>query len=170
MKKLPRDLKEKLKKQETHLDLKVTTEAETNKIISRIVKQINKTTNDVLINKSTSHRAKQEIHEIIDRKKQSREIHGNHSWMMGLRKPNDYNGVHYGLINVGNMSNPIWQAVKETYPIPEVEIIRKPNLELTEDLKNMTNNSSFLKTISSFKINIDEMEEIEKLNVRIFIY
>ena len=88
---------------------------------------------------------------------------------MGLRKPNNFVGVHYGVINVGDSCNAIWQTVKEYNPPLPIEIIRKPNIDLTGDLKNATNNTSFMNTLSSFKISLNEFEEIEKLNVAIIL-
>ena len=80
MKKLPRNIKDKLKQQEHHLTLKDINEAEQDKLIKKIANKLKCETNDVLINKSNVHRAKKELYEIIGRKKLKYESQGNHSW------------------------------------------------------------------------------------------
>ncbi len=86
---------------------------------------------------------------------------------MTLRKPKNFKGTHYGVVNSGSKNSPAWYKVKQVYPKQKIEIIRKPNLEVLPDLMNLTNNNSFIHNLENSKISIRDLEEIEKLKVKL---
>jgi len=86
--------------------------------------------------------------------------------MLDLRKPKNFEGIHTGYVNYGSCDYPNWHTVKQICPEKDVEIIRKPNAQTLQDLNNMTRGSiSYMNTLESSKISINDLEEIKEIHV-----
>ena len=76
--------------------------------------------------------------------------------MLDLRKPKNFNGIHYGYVNYGTKDHPNWQIIKQMCPKKCVEIIRRPNCDVLPDLMNMTSSLSYINILENSKISIKE--------------
>ena len=94
------------------------------KLENRISHKLNRSKNDLLINKSDDFRIKKEEIE----KKIIYSIKDSYLWVLSLKKPSD----HTAYVNSGNKNRPMWIKINEENK-KEVEMIRKPKIKVLND-------------------------------------
>jgi hypothetical protein len=139
-----------LTSQEKILKLQEANEKKQKKMIEYIQNKLKRKENEMLINTIYSFRSKREIVEIIDKNQPLEIKYGNNSWVMGLRRPLDFNGVRFSYINLRDAKNPYWQLVKDKGPI-DVETIKHPNTSQTDFSKNQY----LMRSLSNLGIKMD---------------
>lgn len=117
-----------------------------------------KNPNDLLLNKSEFYRQKKEIRESVESSRPLDQRYGFHSWIMSLRRPEDFKGTRFVHINIGSNERPVWRMVKE-YVSNDIEKNKKPLSSIPVKTAN-----SFFKTEKT-KSRINSGENLEKLEV-----
>jgi hypothetical protein len=141
------------------------------KLSKFISKKVKKGESDLLMNRTDCFRIKKEINEKIDNKLGINERYGVNKWIVGLRRPDNFRGVRYAYINMGSNDRPFWQVVKEQAP-RSVEIVRNPQVNCENDLKQFKKNEYFQRSTSNIFSNyINNANKFDLLKVYyIFIH
>lgn len=161
MKKLPEEVNKSLNTQEKILNKKYNFDSNTHSMSRYLSKRVKKSEEELLMNKTDNYRLKKEIAEVFESKKTVDEKYGVYSWMIGLRKPENFNGSRLAYVNYGDNYQPLWLGVRETNP-KQQEVVRKPNSYAVKDLKK--NNKYLINTTDL--ANINELEGLNDLQVR----
>jgi hypothetical protein len=133
-----------------------------------IANKTKKTEDELLMNRTDGFRMKQELKTMMDFKKPAHERYGVNSWMISLRRPENFEGTRYAFVNVGTNFNPTWARIKEKVPDTQhFEKIRMPESHSYKDIKNLKKFPNFYKTFSNFHINIDNIDKLDKMTVYI---
>jgi hypothetical protein len=151
--------------QERILKLQETHEKKQKKMIEFIQNKLNRKEDEMLINTIYSFRSKIELNETIEKLKPLEAKFGNNSWVMGLRRPDDFNGERYTYINLRDAKNPYWQLVKEKVPF-DMETIKHPNISQ----KHINKKDYFLKSISNLGIKLDMTSSQFNTNISVLSF
>jgi len=147
MRKLPSELKEELKKQELNLKLKNYEENHFQKLSEFLAKKLNKSKDDLLINRIDEHRLKKEFGDFMDQNVLNQNKSGRNNWIISLRKSKNSQYVKNSYLNIGNKYNPFWMNLRDQVN-KSIDMIRKPNSKSTLDLKGLVNNKLLLKSLT----------------------
>ncbi len=147
MKKLPLEMRKELKLQELNLKLKNYEENHFQKLSDYLAKKLNKTQDELLINRIDEHRLRKEFGEFMDQKVSNENKSGRNNWVISLRKSKNNQFVKNSYLNIGSKYNPIWVNVRDQVN-KSVDIIRKPNSKSTFDLKGLANNKLLLESLT----------------------
>lgn len=147
MKKLPSELKNELKKQELNLKLKNYEENHFQKLSEYLAKKLNKSQDELLINRIDEHRLRKEFGDFMDQKVLNENKSGRNNWVISLRKSKNTQFVKNSYLNLGSKYNPMWANVRDQVN-KSVDIIRKPNSKSTFDLKGLANNKLLLESLT----------------------
>jgi hypothetical protein len=147
MRKLPSELKEELKKQELNLKLKNYEENHFQKLSEFLAKKLNKSQDDLLINRIDEHRLKKEFGDFMDQNVLNQNKSGRNNWIISLRKSKNSQFVKNSYLNIGNKYNPFWMNLRDQVN-KSVDMIRKPNSKSTFDLKGLVNNKLLLESLT----------------------
>jgi hypothetical protein len=132
-----------------------------------VSKQAGKSDEELLMNRTDGFRVKSEFKNLIESNKPLAERYGANSWVISLRRPKKFQGVRYSYINVGSTTAPIWSLVKEKVPENlNTETIRKPGSKSSKDIRNLTDNNFFRNTLTRLKIDTENVEGWDNLNVK----
>ena len=110
-------------------------------------------------------RNKKEIQTIIEDKIKERNKYGPvNSWMMSLRKPEDFKGDRYCYVNLNSDEKPSWQLVKEKN-VKDYEIVKKPKLTKSMDV---TRNEYLSRSINNLGLNSDHSIYFQNFDLSVF--
>ena len=118
---------------------------------------------ELLHNAGESYLVKKELINLIESKIPIEEKRGIFNWIISLRKPKNFTGKRTAFINYGSEINPIWQHLRDVYPL-NFEKISNPNQRLNENEIN-----SIYNNFKNNKEEIKEMKGIESYKVNLFI-
>lgn len=147
MRKLPSELRKELKKQELNLKLKNYEENHFQKLSEYLSKKLNKSQDELLINRIDEHRLRKEFGEFMDQKALNDTKSGKNNWIISLRKSKNNQFVKNSFVNIGSKYNPLWVNIRDQIN-KSVDIIRKPNSKSTFDLKGLANNKLLLESLT----------------------
>jgi hypothetical protein len=165
LKYVPEQIANNLKYQEHKLSTFEAEEKKFQRLAKFLSKRSNKKLDDLLINKTDDSRLKKEIAEIIENNKSFEERFGNYSWNMSLRRPKNFVGTRFALINVGSPNNPMWVNKKDVSPY-NMEMIRKPNHKKEEMIRSLSNNRYFMQTIDpASTLELSKLDNLKDVGV-----
>ena len=116
---IPKETKKILNNQENALNLNQKYKSEKGLLERVLSNRSKKSYGDLLINRTDTFRQKKEIKESYEEHKPLDQRYGNNTWVMGLRRPNNFKGLRYCYVNAGSDINPIWRKVKEIVKVNE---------------------------------------------------
>ena len=147
MRKLPSELRNELKKQESNLKLKNYEENHFQKLSEFLAKKLNKSQDGLLINRIDEHRLRKEFGDFMDQKVLNDNKSGKNNWIISLRKSKNNQFVKNSFLNIGSKYNPMWVSIRDQVN-KTLDIIRKPNSKSTFDLKGLANNKLLLESLT----------------------
>jgi len=148
MNRLPKELKNELKKQELNLKLKNFEESHFQKLSEFLSKRLNKTQDELLINRIDEHRLRKEFSDFLEQKILSENAYGRNQWVVSLRKNKNTQFIKNSFLNVGGLYNPTWVNVRDQIN-KSVDIVRKPNSKSFFDLKGVSSNKIIMESLNN---------------------
>ena len=146
----------------------LTIEKEKNRITRVLSSHSKKNEIDLLMTKSDFFREMKEKRELNEASRPLDEKYGNHTWLMSLRRPVDFEGTRFVNVNIGTSERPIWQVVKE-YISKETERIRKPKSGVHKKTISFFSNSGIIagpdSALPKTSLQGDKLDELEVMDV-----
>jgi hypothetical protein len=158
-----RDVSHDLIAQEKALQLREKTEKQYSLIIDKIRNKTKKTQDAILMNSIYEYRTKRELQDIIQK---DDNYTPNNSWMISLRRPENFEGERYSYINMRDDVNPYWQMVKEKNT-KEIEFIKVPRLVKSVDI---TRNEYLCKSITGLGLNYENSVLLNNCEFGVIVY
>lgn len=134
------------------------------KFEGKLAKSINRGEKDLLIARSDAFRMKKERMEFVMNNENYDLRYGMNSWMMGLRRPNNFVGLRKGFMNFGTDTAPFWGPVKEQMPIV-TETITNPSCDNEKILYDSTIVTAYMNTCPNFKSQLEKKNDLLELKI-----
>jgi hypothetical protein len=159
VKDLPINLKDSLNFQENFFKKIDTINSKVRSLSKNISLKINKKEEELLMNKSSLHRVKTEIHYLIDQKRQGESCNNFNRWMNTLRR--DKNSINkerkMEMYNAGTDLKPIW-INQISSPSKSTDIIRPSLIDKVLPSVDKYSKSKYVEKISKkYEIRIEKL-------------
>lgn len=160
---LPEPIRSKLLFQNKNLEIKELSDKKVSKLSKHLANKINKSEDDLLMNRVDFFRFKKEILNNIENSKPLDNKYGKYKWNISLRRPEKFRGVREAYVNIRTDNNPFWAIVKERYP-KDKEVTIKPGSKInTKDYKEFLRNPYLSSTSDT---SIKAIENMDNLDIK----
>ena len=163
---IPKPIKMGLNLQNKKLNILKKSELKNQKISQYLARRINKTQNDLLLNRIDSFRFKQELIKEMEYNKPIEEEFGRYKWNVSLRRPEHFRGMRKTYVNLSREKSPdFWSLIVEKSP-KQKNISIKPEYTLSEgEIHEYQKQIKILSDINDNNKNINPyFQTLEKLD------
>lgn len=150
--------------QERLLTAHTSHEKNINELTFKICQKTKRKKEDLLLNKTDIYRMKRQAIDLIENKKKLEEKYGDKSWYIGLRRPDNFKGTRYTLLNGGTDTRPTYFTVKENSSI-KVDNIQRPMTSSVADFRKFSGRKYFEKTTNNMGLNVNDLVEANQIIV-----
>jgi hypothetical protein len=122
---------------------------------------------DLLIDSGDKFRMKKETMEYVQNNADFHTRYGQYHWMIGLRRPKNFNGIREAYINIGNLNRPVWCTIREKLPIINETVVNPYKSNETERLLTESEGmKSYMKTSPSLMTFMNKTMNMVNLEIK----